>query len=257
MIPRLLHYCWFGPKPMPPAERRCLESWGRFLPGYEWRLWNEQTFDLSACPFAREAYDQKYYAFVSDYVRVKALQRCGGLYMDTDVELLKPIDDLLQGERGVLGFENRTLVGTALMALEANHPLMDSFAGLYENTPFLDESGQARLSANPSLLAPLLLAYGLKPDGKRQRVADLMVYEREVFFPKKISEEEFRTGPETVAIHRFSGSWLTERQRKRGTSYFWIHCCRPALKWCRSLAISLCGQKRGEAMETFIRNRIK
>ena len=95
MIPRIIHYCWFGRGPMPELALRCIESWHHFMPDYEYKLWNEDNFDITNVPYVKEAYEAGKYAFVTDYVRLFALFTEGGIYMDTDVEVLKPYDDLL------------------------------------------------------------------------------------------------------------------------------------------------------------------
>ena len=104
MIPKIIHYCWFGRGPMPPMALKCIESWHRFMPDYEYKLWNEDNFDVNSVPYVKEAYEARKFAFVTDYVRLYALYTEGGIYMDTDVEVLKPYDDLL-GLSGFTGYE--------------------------------------------------------------------------------------------------------------------------------------------------------
>ena len=95
MIPKIIHYCWFGSKQLPPLAKRCIRSWKKYLPGYEIKLWNESNFDVNIIPYVKEAYKAKRYAFVSDYVRYWALFNYGGVYFDTDVELIKPVNQVL------------------------------------------------------------------------------------------------------------------------------------------------------------------
>ncbi len=95
MIPKVIHYCWFGRNPLPQTALKCIESWRKFCPGYEIKEWNEDNFDIARCRYARQAYESKKYAFTSDYVRFWILYNYGGLYFDTDVELIRPIDDII------------------------------------------------------------------------------------------------------------------------------------------------------------------
>ena len=105
MIPKIIHYCWFGGKPMPELALKCIASWKKFLPEYELRLWNEDTFDINSVPYVKEAYEARKFAFVTDYIRLWALEREGGVYMDTDVEVVKPIDEFLTHD-AFCGFES-------------------------------------------------------------------------------------------------------------------------------------------------------
>ena len=105
MIPKIIHYCWFGGKPLPKLAKKCIASWKKFCPDYEIKEWNESNFDLNSCTYVKEAYDSKKYAFVSDYARFWILHRYGGVYFDTDVELLKSIDDIL-ADGAFMGVEN-------------------------------------------------------------------------------------------------------------------------------------------------------
>ena len=115
MIPKKIHYCWFGRGEMPDLVRKCIASWKKYLPEYEIKEWNEDNFDLNSYPYVREAYHNKRFAFVTDVVRLHALYYEGGIYMDTDVEVLKPLDSLLN-YKIVSGFESETQIPTGLMA---------------------------------------------------------------------------------------------------------------------------------------------
>lgn len=117
MVPKIIYYCWYGVKKLPELKQKCFESWIKYIPNYEIMLWNESNSDLTSCEYVQQAYDQKKYAFVSDYVRIKALYEYGGIYLDTDVEVLKSFNHLMHS-KGFFGFENRTTVGTAVMACE-------------------------------------------------------------------------------------------------------------------------------------------
>ena len=256
-IPKIIHYCWFGPKEIPAMELQCIESWKKYLPDYELKCWNERTFDINKYPFAKQAYERKYYAFVSDFVRTLVLKEYGGLYLDTDVEILSDLSPLLDSEV-VLGFENRTCIGTALMAFPPNHPIMAEFFEFYMEHPFITENNQVNIIANPTILATILKDYNIIFKGEEQLINnEIHIYHRDVFFPKQMSKDEFRVTKETVAIHRFSGSWLTERQKKRGTNKYWINVCRPILKSFKNFIAHLVGEERTKALEIKIRNILR
>lgn len=120
MIPKIIHYCWFGRNPYPEKVQYCIESWRKYLPDYEFKLWNEDSFDINTSAFVREAYENQRYAFVSDYVRVFALYTQGGIYLDTDIEVKKDFKDLLDNKL-LLGTDDSGAL-TAFMAAEKNHP---------------------------------------------------------------------------------------------------------------------------------------
>ena len=122
MIPKKIHYCWFGRNPLPPLALKCIASWKEYCPDYEIKEWNEDNFDLSINAYVREAYEARKWAFITDYVRLYALVNEGGIYMDTDVEVLKPLDDLLCYD-AVSGFESETQIQT-LRRNTANHPMV-------------------------------------------------------------------------------------------------------------------------------------
>ena len=121
MIPKKIHYCWFGGNPLPPLAKKCIASWKKYCPDYEIKEWNETNFDVNALAYTREAFEARKWAFITDVVRLQALVTEGGIYMDTDVEVLKPLDSLLQYE-AVSGFESETQIPTGLMACRDSQP---------------------------------------------------------------------------------------------------------------------------------------
>lgn len=256
-IPKIIHYCWFGPMEIPKTELKCIESWHRFFPDYKFMFWNEETFDIEKHPFTKQAHKLKYYAFVSDFVRTQVLLEYGGIYLDTDVEILGDIIQLTEKFNGILGFENQTMVGTALMAFTPNHQIMAGFTEHYLSNDFIKSNGQIEMTANPSILAKVLVKYGFHLNGKEQNIDGVQIYDREVFFPKKISASEFRVTKKTVSIHHFSASWLTDRQKRRGTNKFWIEVCRPSLKWVQKNLRMMLGESTTKQIEIRIRNLIK
>ena len=135
MIPKIIHYCWFGGNPLPELAKKCIASWKLYCPDYEIKEWNESNFDLNYCDYVREAYDSKNWAFVSDVARLYALVTEGGIYMDTDVEVIKPLDNLLK-YHAVSGFETETTIPTGLIAGEKENPMLKELLYEYKNIHF-------------------------------------------------------------------------------------------------------------------------
>lgn len=257
MIPKIIHYCWLGPKPIPETEQECIASWKVHFPDYKFKFWNEETFDISSSLFAKQAYEAKKYAFVSDYVRVKVLEQYGGIYFDTDYEVLMAFDDVLAEGYNILGFENKTRIGTAFLAFKPHHPLIQAFLSYYDSHTFMDERGNIDMTANVVVLTDLLKEKGLECLRHTQIVEDMKIYPREYFYPKKLSNDNFNIFPETRGIHRFSCSWLSDKQKKRGNNWFWLNCVRPFLKRMRNIGLKVLGKESIRRIEIKIRNILK
>ena len=256
MIPKVIHYCWFGNNEFPELEKKCLNSWKKVLQDYQIILWNENNSDLTECSYVQQAYENKKYAFVSDYIRAKALYTYGGIYLDTDVEVLRSFDQFLQ-KKGFLGFENRTTVGTAIMACEHRSEFAERMIEYYHSHPFIDKSGNMNLTTNVTILNSILENKGMERLNKAQVIDDITILPRDFFYPKKLSEYEFLSTENTIAIHRMNGSWLTDKQKKRGTNKFWINGCRPFLKKCQKVIHSILGENVTKRIELWVRNKLK
>lgn len=252
-IPKIIHYCWFGTKELPPLEQKCISSWQKKLPDYKIVLWNESNFDITSVPYVREAYEEKKYAFVSDYVRIYALYKYGGIYFDTDVEVISNLDPFL-GNEAFIGFENRTMVGTAVIGAQPKFQLIGEMLDYYKDRHFKDEKGILDTTTNVAVLNKLLVSKGMEPTNKRQAVFGLQIYERDFFCPKKVSEDEFKITTRSVTIHRFSGSWLSKREKKRGENILWINIARPTLKVMRSICVFILGDTLTKKIEVQLRN---
>jgi hypothetical protein len=220
-------------------------------------FWNENTFDVYSILFTKQAYEEKKYAFVSDYVRVKVLYEYGGIYFDTDVEIVKDFNEILATNNCFVGFETKVHVGTAVMGFYAKHSLIENFIKYYENQPFINKNGNMNNIANVAVLTDLLIKSGLQTGGAFQTINDIDIYFREYFYPKKISETEFRTTPVTLAIHKCSNSWMTDRERKRGQNKLWINIVRPILRSFRTFGLNFIGERLIRKIEIQIRNILK
>lgn len=212
MIPKIIHYCWFGGAPLPASVQRCIDSWKKFCPEYEIIQWNEQNFDVNNYAYTREAYGARKWAFVSDVARLYALVHEGGVYMDTDVELLGSLDSLLKYE-GVSGFESRDRVSTGLMACQQGQPLFSELLAEYDGVHFLQEDGAMDLTTNVERITRTCLKYGLRQNNEFQIVRGCALFPSEYFCPKDPQTEVLTLTEKTLAIHHFDGSWLTEEEK--------------------------------------------
>lgn len=211
-IPKIIHYCWFGGKPKPPLAEKCIKSWKKFCPDYEIIEWNESNFDISTAPlYVRQAHEAGRWAFVTDYVRLKAMTEMGGIYMDTDVEVIKPLDPYLK-HQAFAGFEHPTRVQTGLLACEKGFPLFLEFMGYYDTATFLKEDGSHDITTNVQVLTDLCVSRGLQLNGKYQEVDGFAIYPTEVFCPVDYDTEKLHKTRKTVVIHWFAASWHTEEE---------------------------------------------
>lgn len=213
MIPKIIHYCWFGGKPLPKAAEDCIRSWKTYCPDYEIIEWNETNFDIHANLYTKQAYESKKWAFVTDVVRLYALYTYGGVYMDTDVEVIKPLDRFLE-HQAFSGFEDLTNIPTGIMAAEKGHPLFKKLVEHYDNRPFLID-GQPDLTTNVTTITKLLLPEGLVPNNTYQEVAGLALYPYDYFCPRDIHTMKLVITENTHTIHHFAGSWLPKEEIKR------------------------------------------
>lgn len=208
MIPRIIHYCWFGRGEMPQLAKDCIDSWHKHMPNWEYKLWNEDNFDVQSVLYVKEAYESRKFAFVTDYVRLYALQTEGGVYMDTDVEILKPLDDLMH-LNAFTGYEGtKTMYPvTGIMASEANGLWVTEQIHAYDDARFLKPDGSFDLTTNCQRIYQLMLNNGFVPNGgKLHHYKDLTIYPVDYFCPRQ-STGEFLLTANTYCDHHFMGSW--------------------------------------------------
>ena len=207
MIPNIIHYCWFGRGEMPELAQECIASWHRYMPEYTFKCWNEDSFDVLSVPYVNEAYEAGKFAFVSDYVRLWALEMDGGLYLDTDVEVFKPFDDLLYLS-AFAGFEGskHLPVGTCVMASEAHGAWVTEMLVAYNGRHFLLPNGTHDLTTNVQFITAIMANNGFLQDGVEQEYLDLHVFPVDYFSPRHTTGEYIRTD-NTYCDHRGLSSW--------------------------------------------------
>jgi len=210
VIPKVIHYCWFGRGSMPGLALKCIDSWKQFLPDYELKLWNEDNFDVNSFRYTKEAYENKKYAFVTDVVRLKALKDIGGIYMDTDVEVLKSFDDLLYLP-AFSGFECLNFVPTGIMASQKEGKWATEQFKYYDNRPFVQEDGSFDQTTNTTIISNYMKERGFALDNSYQVFDDMHFFPNDYFSPLvwgKINKTE-----NTYCIHHFAGSWNPRARR--------------------------------------------
>ena len=212
MIPKKIHYCWFGGNPLPELAQKCIASWKKYCPDYEIVEWSETNFDINYCDYVREAYDAKKWAFVSDVARLYALVNYGGIYMDTDVEALRSLDDLLKYE-AVSGFEAQDRIPTGLMACLKGQPLFAELLHDYYDAHFIKEDGTYDTTTNVTRITNTCLKYGLKLDNTLQTVNGFTLLPCDYLCPKDAETRALTITENTYVIHHFDGSWLSEVDR--------------------------------------------
>ncbi len=207
MIPKIVHYCWFGRGPMPELALRCIESWHRFMPDWEYVLWNEDNFDVSSYPYTQEAYDAKKYAFVSDVARLEALKKFGGVYFDVDFEVYKPFDDLLHND-AFAGFEG-SKYNPVMMGVLASAPggewvckQLERYVGRH----FI-VNGKPDLTTNVQFISDWMKEHGFLPNGQEQDFMDLHVYPVDYFCPRLTTGEYRRTANTYCEPKDTASSW--------------------------------------------------
>ena len=209
MIPKIIHYCWFGKGAMPDLVERCIASWHTYMPEWELKAWTEDNFDISAAPqYVQEAYAARKYAFVSDYVRLWALEREGGLYMDVDFEVYRPFDDLMEQYDAFAGYEGskRNPVMMGVIAAKAHHPWIQGMLQTYADRAFVLADGSLDMTPNTGYFLDWMLKRGFKNNGKEQDFMGVHILPVEYFCPVLTTGENLRS-ERTYCEHKGLHSW--------------------------------------------------
>lgn len=226
MIPKIIHYCWFGGNPKPESVKKYIESWHKYCPDYEFREWNETNFDINENNYCKEAYEAKKWAFVTDYVRLKALYEYGGIYMDTDVEVIKSLDPLLKYD-AFSGYESNNRISTGTMASCWHNEWIEFLLKDYDNRHFRMADGKLDMTTNVEVITGLTKEkYHLNFDGTIKFFGNNMVMlPFDYLCVKDLSTGEIKKTVNTYTIHHFTSSWLpkeTQEYKKLYQHYYQV-----------------------------------
>ncbi len=211
---KYIHYCWFGGKPLPKLAQKCLESWKKYLPDFEIKLWNEETSNLEECPFVKEAYENKKWAFVADYVRTKAINEYGGIYFDTDMEIIKPIDELLKQNKTFLGVEDSHLIACGVWYEPKPHSYMSQkMLEFYQSQPGFDVDNMYRISI-PRIISNILTDYDSSNFDIQNLKHDITIYSRDYFYPLSYDHQYNIFTDNTCMIHYYDATWTPKFERR-------------------------------------------
>ncbi|MGT2941084.1 glycosyltransferase family 32 protein [Streptococcus cristatus] len=220
MIPKIIHYCWFGGNPIPEEYQRYIESWRKFYPEFEIKRWDETNFDVSISSYCLEAYREKQWAFVSDFARLYIIYNYGGIYLDTDVEVIKDLTPLIENGIGFIGFQNSLEVNSGLgFAAAPENQCVKSMLDVYENRKFVLEDGSYNKVPCPAANTVGLLSRGLKigiTESKSvQNLEGLRVYPEEFFNPLNADTQQLKITKDSYTIHHYTASWLSSSSKNK------------------------------------------
>ncbi|EGG81081.1 hypothetical protein HMPREF0992_02428 [Lachnospiraceae bacterium 6_1_63FAA] len=220
MIPHIIHLCWFGKGKYPKLTENCIKSWKRYLPDYEVMVWNENSFDVESHEYTRIAYQKKKWAFISDYVRLYALEKYGGVYMDTDLEVIRDFSELLKKHEFVSSTLEGGLITAGFIATRAQHPYIVTLKKKYDTGYFQRDDGSIEFSMNPLLFTRIAKEmYGFKiSNAGFMEQKNFMIYSIEYFMPYRRSlfgrnpyaHKQYLITKNTYTIHHDMGSWGNE-----------------------------------------------
>lgn len=217
MIPKVIHYCWFGGRPLPKEAEHCINSWKKFMPNYKIIQWDESNFDVDSIPYTREAYNAKKYAFVSDYARFCIMFHHGGIYFDTDVEVIKPIEDIV-ANGNFLGVEQQDEKSITInpglgFGMEKNSLIISDLMKIYQNSNFICEGGTVKAQNIVEITTDYLLKNGLVNTSKVQQCCDCRIYPKDYFCPIDYNTRELKITDNTRTIHHYAESWVPKSTR--------------------------------------------
>lgn len=261
MIPKILHYCWFGGKPFPPLVEKCIASWRKYCPDYSVVCHNESNVDINSAPlYVRQAYELKKWAFVTDYIRLQVVYEYGGIYLDTDVELKKPLD-LLLSNRAYFGFEDGKQINTGLgFGAEAQHPILKEVMDDYQEIPFVLPDGSMDQTPCPQRNTEVFLRHGLLQDDSWQILEEgILILPSRFLSPIDNRTRKLRKTKDMISIHHASASWQDEetymRWRKLQNAHRYEDTINALIHLPNRLAIIVLGKERYEKLKCFLKER--
>lgn len=215
-VNKIIHYCWFGPKPLSKLAKKCIESWKKYLPDYEIKLWNEDNFDFNVNVFVKEAYENKKWAFVADYARLKAIYDFGGIYLDTDMEIIKNIDEVLKNDL-VLGIEDSKLVnGAIIYSKYKENNFIKQLLNVYDDfkTFKTDDIYTITIPANITKeVTKLGYNKQLEDDIQSLNNGEITIYPQEYFYPLSYDHNHNKFTDNTYMIHHYDATWASKQEK--------------------------------------------
>lgn len=209
-IPKKIHYCWFGGKPLPDFAVKCIDSWRKFFPDYEIIEWNESNYDVRKIPYISQAYEAKKYAFVSDYARFDILYQFGGIYFDTDVEVIKDMSPILK-KGAFAGIESAGSLAAGLgISSPAATSIFKEILDSYNNESFFNTDGTYNLKTVVDRVSDIFRLHGFTDAVAIQKIQNIYIYPMEYFCPKDIRTLELHVTNNTYTIHHYDASWMDE-----------------------------------------------
>lgn len=243
MIPKKIHYCWVGGNPLTPLAEKCIASWRKYCPDYEIVRWDESNYDFTKNKYMKQAYEAKKWGFVPDYARLDIIYQNGGIYLDTDVELVKPLDELLENKCfcGVeLRDQGRIVVALGLgFGAERGDSLIKEMMSAYFDLNFLNADGTLNLVASPVYQTKFLLEKGLINIPQIQNVAGITVYPKVYFNPTDLDTGKVVLDKKTISIHHYAGSWLDAKAKRRYEVHKFLNRVigKNATNWLRKILL--------------------
>lgn len=209
-IPKTIHYIWFGKKEKSKLIKKCIESWKKYLPDYEIIEWNEENYDINKSQYIKEAYEAKKYAFAADYARFDIIYNYGGVYFDTDVELLKPIPEEYLKYNGFAGMEgnNKVNPGLVLVAKQKNI-LIQEILDKYNEMSYLENTNKTVVD----ITTEILRKHGFEENGKKQQIENFVIFPSEYFCAYDFDIKEFEITSNTISIHHYTFTWGSKRNK--------------------------------------------
>lgn len=215
LIPKTIHYFWFGGNEKPDIVKRCIDSWHQYCPGYEITEWNESNYDVNQNRFVKEAYQEKKWAFVSDFTRLDVIYSYGGIYLDTDVELIRPLDDLLYNEAYFgLGNYGRIATGLGFGSVKGSS-ILKELLGAYEGISLYKEDGSLNLTTCTMRETPIFEKMGFIPEDRMQMVGNTAIFPSDVFSPNVPGTDIYNLTENTFSIHHNFFSWANEEEKRQ------------------------------------------
>ncbi len=213
MIPKIIHYCWFGNGEMPELAYKCIESWKKYCPDYEIKLWNENNIDVTSVPYMKEAYEAQAWGFVPDVARLQIIYNEGGVYLDTDVELIRSLEPLLN-EKAFMGLEdgNRIALGLGFGA-EPHNNVIKRTLDVYSTLHYKNADGSFNRISSPTIQTQLMKTMGFVQQNHKQIIEDCMIYPQDFFCPYSYNTGKKKITNNTFSIHHYDGAWLTKEEK--------------------------------------------